>query len=47
VSLHEFVVLTLVRAQLAPPAKPDAPKCGTIAEMKTHALATLGIARNP
>jgi len=43
VSLHEFVVLTLVRAQLAPPARPGAPKRGTIAEMKTHALVVLGL----
>jgi len=43
VSLHEFVVLTLVRAQLAPPAKPGAPKRGTIAELKPHALALLAL----
>ena len=30
VSLHEFIVLTLVRAQLAAPAKPRAPKYGVI-----------------
>jgi Zn-dependent protease with chaperone function len=43
VSLHEFVVATLVRAQLAPPAKPGAVKRGTIAALRTPALALLSL----
>jgi len=43
VSLHEFVVWTLVRTQLAKPAPPSAPKYRTVAEVRADALYVLGL----
>jgi Zn-dependent protease with chaperone function len=37
VSLHEFIVLTLVRAQLAQPAKPRAPKYASLGAVRDQA----------
>ena len=42
-SLHEFVVLTLVRAQLAPAGKPPAMRFRTLAEVRDDALALLSL----
>jgi Zn-dependent protease with chaperone function len=43
VSLHEFVVLTLVRAQLAPAARPPAIRYRALAELRGEALALLSL----
>jgi hypothetical protein len=43
VSLHEFVVLTLVRSQLGAPARPAPPRFKTIAEVRNEALALVSL----
>jgi hypothetical protein len=43
VSLHEFVVLTLVRAQLAPVGRPPAIRYRALAEVRDEALALLSL----
>jgi hypothetical protein len=43
VSLHEFVVWTLVRAQLAKPTAPRAPKYRAVADVRDDALRVLGL----
>jgi len=43
VSLHEFVVLTLVRDQLAPKAKPGASGAKRLAELQAEAATVLGL----
>jgi hypothetical protein len=43
VSLHEFVVLTLMRAQLAPPGRPPAIRYRALAEVREEALALLSL----
>ena len=43
VSLHEFVVLTLMRSQLAPRSKSNAPKFKSVAELRPEALLLLSL----
>ncbi|MBL8379767.1 MAG: M48 family metallopeptidase [Burkholderiales bacterium] len=43
VSLHEFVVLTLVRSQLEPPAKPGAAGNRRLADLTDHAMTVLSL----
>jgi hypothetical protein len=43
VSLHEFVVWTLVRTQLTKPAPPSAPRYRTVADVRDDALCVLGL----
>src|SRR6185436_1721315 len=43
VSLHEFVILTLVRDQLAPKAKPGATPTNKIRELETQAATVLAL----
>jgi Zn-dependent protease with chaperone function len=42
-SMHEFVVLSLVRSQLAPAARPVAPRYRSVAEVSVEALLVLSL----